>query len=360
VPGDPYPDDPGDGLAWYGTEDLWTVLPVDGAYRPRKSLWWSRGFPGSPFQEGPEISVEWRRLGGERTVVERNGGRGTNAYTPEHGWFMIAGLDPGARAGFYDDPGCWQVTATYGEATLTYVYAVPGESDPVAVDADHLDYHLRFRSGFDFLSLDLDHIAAVVADGGHPDAVANLGLELSDAEWGEFRRRQAVLAQAVAVMRLVTGRAFDEREEDVEGQSLVSGRGRLPTGPVFAGVWMDHMDGGLLKLAVTDAGAVDLDALYALFPRGADDLVIIVQEYSLDQLEAWRDLIGRRFQDLRIGGSLGLHRSDLGVRLRLGLDPALRGHEDALLAGIPRGQVTVDYSGYTSEGRFLPGSPLDS
>lgn len=44
---------------------------------------------------------------------------GANASTDADGWFMIAdGADPRT-------PGCWEVTATYEGAILTYVYFVP-------------------------------------------------------------------------------------------------------------------------------------------------------------------------------------------------------------------------------------------
>ena len=45
-------------------------------------------------------------------IVERGG---TNAYTDQDGWFMIAGIDPRLA-------GCWKVTAEYKGATLSYVY----------------------------------------------------------------------------------------------------------------------------------------------------------------------------------------------------------------------------------------------
>ncbi len=47
--------------------------------------------------------------------------RGTNASTFEDGVFMIAGIDP-------EIPGCWQVTATYRDAELSYVYRATPES----------------------------------------------------------------------------------------------------------------------------------------------------------------------------------------------------------------------------------------
>ena len=101
---------------WYGTADLWTILPRQGFdYQPRKSLWWSVRFAGWPTEPSPEIAVTWRRidvLDGETIVSNQPG---TNAGTPEGGQLMIAGID--ARIN-----GCWEVTATYKGASLSYVY----------------------------------------------------------------------------------------------------------------------------------------------------------------------------------------------------------------------------------------------
>lgn len=129
-PPDGYPAEPSDQAhagppssdrsVWYGTEELWTVLPVDGAYGQRKSVWWSTAFPGGNEEGRPQIDVTWERLDlrdSAEQVLTTNGGRGTNAHTAEDGWFMIAGIDP-------TDPGCWQVTAEYKDAVLRYVYEI--------------------------------------------------------------------------------------------------------------------------------------------------------------------------------------------------------------------------------------------
>ncbi|MCH8985186.1 MAG: hypothetical protein IIB04_01070, partial [Acidobacteria bacterium] len=101
---------------WYGTADLWTILPRQGfEYGPRKSIWWSVEFAGWPTEPSPEIAVTWRRidvLDGETIVSDHPG---TNAFTPEDGLLMIAGIDPRIN-------GCWEVTATYKGASLSYVY----------------------------------------------------------------------------------------------------------------------------------------------------------------------------------------------------------------------------------------------
>lgn len=102
---------------WYGTADLWTVLPVDGSSpTPRKSVWWSAHFLGGGAEPTPELAVTWRRLDAIADLVE--GGGGTNAHTAEHGWFMIGGIDPPSA-------GCWEVTATYRGHELSYVYWNP-------------------------------------------------------------------------------------------------------------------------------------------------------------------------------------------------------------------------------------------
>lgn len=113
---DPWPTEhPHDDMVWYGTEELWTALPFDGDYGMRKSVWWSANFGGGVTESEPEVWVRWTPLDTDEPVTVDNGGKATNAHTPTEGWFMIAGIDP-------SEPGCWEVTATYKGATLTYVY----------------------------------------------------------------------------------------------------------------------------------------------------------------------------------------------------------------------------------------------
>lgn len=114
TPPAPYPATPsGPGMAWYGTNTLWTVLPVGGEYPPRKSVWWSSSFNGGQSEPEPEITVVWKRLDSDDPPI--TSGRSTNAHTLEDGWFMIAGIDPTVT-------GCWRVTATYHDAELSYIY----------------------------------------------------------------------------------------------------------------------------------------------------------------------------------------------------------------------------------------------
>ncbi|MGF1617953.1 MAG: hypothetical protein ACFCU2_09150 [Acidimicrobiia bacterium] len=113
---DPWPSEyPHEGEVWYGTEELWTALAVDGDHGVRKSVWWSVNFPGGMVEEQPDVSVTWTRLDTKEPVVIDNGGDATNAFIPEQGWFIIAGIDP-------PEAGCWEVEATYKGATLSYTY----------------------------------------------------------------------------------------------------------------------------------------------------------------------------------------------------------------------------------------------
>ena len=104
------------GGVWFGDDDLWTVLDT-GGYVPRKSIWWSANFRDGGSEPVPEIAVIYERLDAPGMVVDL-GPEGTNANTAADGWFMIAGGEPAT-------PGCWQATATYKGATLSYVYEVP-------------------------------------------------------------------------------------------------------------------------------------------------------------------------------------------------------------------------------------------
>lgn len=116
-----YPHD-GDGMVWYGSEDLWTALPLDGDYRPRKSVWWSAHYAGA---QRPQIEVTWTRLDLAATPPPHaHDAQTTGGYTGAEGWFMIAGFDPHDDDGHLT-AGCWRVEATYEGATLSYVYEAP-------------------------------------------------------------------------------------------------------------------------------------------------------------------------------------------------------------------------------------------
>ena len=116
--------------AWYGTPDLWTMVDVDGQVwsglpvgedgsLTQKTFWFASGYV---FDEepAPDIVVTAEQLDGPAPTV-RAGGPGTNGTHPDLGSFMLVGLEiPGE--------GCWEITAEYRGATLSYVAWVGDDS----------------------------------------------------------------------------------------------------------------------------------------------------------------------------------------------------------------------------------------
>lgn len=110
-----FPTVPSDSDAvWFGTPTLWTVMPTDGSYEVRKSVWWSVDFEGGAAEPMPEITVTYERLNSHAEPVVF-AAPGTNGTTDADGEFMINGIDQQA-------PGCWRVTAEYRDASLSYTY----------------------------------------------------------------------------------------------------------------------------------------------------------------------------------------------------------------------------------------------
>lgn len=122
VPPSPYPHDPtpGNQKVWYGTERLWTMLSRDGETWGRlinaphtitvKSFWWSTAWSLNAEPQ-PNIALMGKQLAGSGAFTATS--PGTNA-SADFGEAMLVGFD-------VPTPGCWRITATYREASLSYV-----------------------------------------------------------------------------------------------------------------------------------------------------------------------------------------------------------------------------------------------
>ena len=111
------------GATWYGTAHLWTMIKDGGEIwgpwlfasppgLPQKTFWWSVDWkPGD--EPEPTIIVTGRRLDGPETFTF---GPGTNA-SADFGTAMLVGSD-------IPSYGCWELTARYRLATLSYVVSV--------------------------------------------------------------------------------------------------------------------------------------------------------------------------------------------------------------------------------------------
>lgn len=123
TPASQTPDSPPSvyGVVWYGTPDLWTMIDPDGEINSRrwleddKTFWWSKLY----LSEDPsEISLTAEQLNGSApSVHERvSAGRGFNPFmsVPTHESVTMVGVE-------LPEPGCWELTAEYKGATLSYV-----------------------------------------------------------------------------------------------------------------------------------------------------------------------------------------------------------------------------------------------
>lgn len=111
-----------EGRYWYGTSALWTNLPSDGIWQGlpqdnggyvQKAVFWREGFVALD-EPNPALTVSGRKL---------------DAYAPTfsfsdatHGWdetgdFMLMGIS-------IPSEGCWEITAEYQDAQLSFVVLV--------------------------------------------------------------------------------------------------------------------------------------------------------------------------------------------------------------------------------------------
>lgn len=125
IPPKPYPPHPPDlyQSVWYGTAALWTMLdpegevwedlPEEDGRFTQKTFWWSEGYSPKDEPAAP-ISVTGRRL--DRSGSFEAGGPGGGGFRKDIRSFMLVGLEI--------PPGCWELTATYRGADLSYVVLV--------------------------------------------------------------------------------------------------------------------------------------------------------------------------------------------------------------------------------------------
>lgn len=101
---------------WHGTPELYTMINPDGKTSENrwlggeKTFWWSENFSISNEPE-PDIEVTARRLDGKTTYEAR---QTTHGMRDDIGNFMLVGVT-------LPEPGCWELTASYHGASLSYV-----------------------------------------------------------------------------------------------------------------------------------------------------------------------------------------------------------------------------------------------
>lgn len=110
---------PGAGNFWYGTRVLWAMLRDDGVWDDlphhehgytQKLPLWSEGYNWQEEQD-PELVLTGRQLDGDAVMADAGA---SNAYHPDYGSFIMTGFVLPAS-------GCWEITAEYRDATLSFV-----------------------------------------------------------------------------------------------------------------------------------------------------------------------------------------------------------------------------------------------
>jgi hypothetical protein len=118
---EPYsPNSPFDSNFWYGSNALWTDLPMDGIWYAlphnpegytQKVFWWREGYIWNKEPE-PELTVSGERLDAAAPPLIVS--RATNAYAGDIGSAMLVGVD-------FPTLGCWKLTGKYADAELSFI-----------------------------------------------------------------------------------------------------------------------------------------------------------------------------------------------------------------------------------------------
>lgn len=129
VPPAPFPESPpAEDIFWYGSDDLWTSLPIDGTWwglpyhthedgsghYVQKVVWWNKDYDWQS-EPKPEFTVKARRLDGPAPTYESS--EATNLYTPDYGSAILTGVEVPAL-------GCWEYTGSYKGHELSFVIQV--------------------------------------------------------------------------------------------------------------------------------------------------------------------------------------------------------------------------------------------
>jgi hypothetical protein len=174
----------------------------------------------------------------------------------------------------------------------------------------HVYYQLRFRSKTDYLSTAPRHLGTVLRARPQNLGIDTLGLYLTDAEAGEFARRQA-RGDRIPLLRAALG----EPDPVVEGQDP-------HYGPNFAGVWQDQRDGGALVVALVDPARVD-EASLARLAGGEEHLRVVDVDHSWNEVEGFRDSLLEAIDERGVPAGVVIHSTSDGRKLEVfSPDPA--------------------------------------
>ena len=113
VPPSPYWTKEGTGRFWFGTDKLWTALPIDGVWQGlsfAKLFWWRQGYDAYREPQ-PKLIITGKRL--DFLAPNLKADHATNAFAPPRSAMLIGVEFPTA--------GCWKIRGRYEDDELTFV-----------------------------------------------------------------------------------------------------------------------------------------------------------------------------------------------------------------------------------------------
>jgi hypothetical protein len=123
VPPAPHPAEPSVGQFWFGTDRLWTALPVSGTWRlghytpsdptfRQKLLFWRQGYDAQTEPQ-PNLTVSGKRIDAVAPPLQTDG-KGNGSWTNKDDQFIMTGIN-------FPTAGCWEITGRYDDDEVIFV-----------------------------------------------------------------------------------------------------------------------------------------------------------------------------------------------------------------------------------------------
>lgn len=121
VPPAPHPVKSPPGAFWFGTERLWTFLPVTGMWSGlphwdstfrQKLAFWRDGYDPHAEPQPPNLTVSGRRIDSKAPPLQTDG-KGNGSWTGDDE-FIMTGIN-------FPTTGCWEITGRFNDDELTFV-----------------------------------------------------------------------------------------------------------------------------------------------------------------------------------------------------------------------------------------------
>lgn len=138
---------------------------------------------------------------------------------------------------------------------------------------------IRFRSQFDILTRGMGNVSALILNPAANQSLATYGVALTNAELAELNRRQEVADAAYAIRDDALANASNE----------------------YAGIYLDNLDAGLVKVAFTANLQSHLDRIRGFFPY-PDQVRTIPARFSYAQLDQIQETIDNSTPGLDVAG----------------------------------------------------------